>query len=232
METKHPRDGLMNLMNVFILLVIVLVYTVTGTGLGEDAVAALSDRTVYRAGKQGAMALECIVSWDASAMEEILACLDENDARITFFVSGEWAKTNADTLQRMAEDGHEIGSCGYLPSADGDADFVAADIAAANGVIRSITGQAVSLYHGGLRDADVSRQAASALNLTHVACTADLLSARGEGADVALRASKQVFDGSILMIQPTRAAAEALPAILDAFREAGLAIKPVGELLE
>lgn len=232
MESKRAGDSLLNLMNVFILLVIVLVYTVTGTSLGEDAISALSNRTVYRAGQQGAAALECVVSWDADAMGDILDCLSEREARITFFVSGEWARENAALLSRMVEEGHEIGSCGYLPSEDGDADFVRADLAAANGVIQSITEQPVSLYHGGVRDDTVSCQAAASMDMTHVACTADLLSARGDGMDVALRASKQVFDGSILMIQPTRAAAEALPAILDAFREAGLAIKPVGELLE
>lgn len=232
MKPRYTADGLMNTVNVLILLVIVLLYVVTGTGLGDDAIGALSDETVYRGNPSEAVALECIVSWDASAIDQMLDTCRETDTKITFFVSGQWAKEHADTLHRMAADGHEIGSCGYTPTMDGDESFILSDIKASKGVIESITGSPVAYYHAGLRDKVPSQKAAEQLNLTHVACTSDLLSARGEAADIALRASKQAFDGSILMIQPTGEAARALPAIFAELEEAGLAVKTVGAILE
>ena len=232
MEKQKIADSLMSTVNVFILLTIVLLYVVTGTGLGDDAIAALSDETVYRGKKDGAVALECIVSWDAAAVEDMLGVLRETDTQITFFVSGEWAKAHAETLETMIEDGHEIGSCGYAPTIDGDIGLVERDVSASALVIEQITGQRVELYNAGLRDRGTSADAAEALGLVHVASTADLLSARGDAADIALRASKQAFDGSILMILPTAEAARALPAVIDTIRECGLSVTTVGELLK
>ena len=56
MGRERCVDGLMNAVNVFILLMIVLLYVVTGTGLGDDAVAALSSGTIYRGGGEGLVA--------------------------------------------------------------------------------------------------------------------------------------------------------------------------------
>lgn len=232
MDRSKLSEKLMNSVNFFILLVIALLYLVTGTGLGDDAIAALSDETVYRGSPQNAVAIECLVSWDAQALSDMLDALDENGDRITFFVSGRWARENADMLRRMIDSGHEIGSCGYTPNVDGEASLIRRDIAASAAVIESITGQKLAYYNAGLRDKETSAAAAEALNLTHVACTSDLLCARGEAADIALRASKQAFDGSILMIQPTAEAAKALPVILDEIRQCGLAVTTVGAILE
>lgn len=232
MDRSKLGEKLMNSVNFFILLVIALLYVVTGTGLGEDAIAALSDETVYRGNAIGGVALECLVSWDAAALDDMLLALDGSGERITFFVSGRWARENADTLFRIKEAGHEIGSLGYSPGIDGDPALIERDIAASAAVIESITGETVRYYNAGLRDRETSAAAAEALDLTHIACTADLLSARGEAADIALRASKQAFDGSILMIQPTHEAAKALPVILDEIRQCGLDVTTVGAILE
>lgn len=232
MDRRRIRDDFLNTVNVWILLVIALLYVVTGTGPGDDALTALSDQTVYRGGKQDAVALECIVSWDAAAVEDMLSTLSESNARITFFVSGRWARENAKVLLDMVAAGHEIGCCGYTPTLDGDEQLMLHDVQAASDVIASITGERPVYYNGGLRNADVAEDVAKKLELTNVACSADLLSARGNAADIAIRASKSAFDGSILMIQPTAEAAAALPAILTEIERGGRRVIPVGELLK
>ena len=45
MNRERCADALMNGVNVLIILVIVLLYVVTGTGIGDDAIAALSSGT-------------------------------------------------------------------------------------------------------------------------------------------------------------------------------------------
>lgn len=232
MRRERYADALMNAVNVFIILIIVLLYVVTGTGLGDDAIAALSSGTVYRGSGQGLVALECAVSWDADALTDMLDLLKERDVQITFFVSGEWARANGAALRRMAEDGHEIGTMGYLPMLDGDEALIRSDLEASTAVIASATGSRPAYYYSGLRDRTVSLRAADALGMTHVLCSSDLLSARGDALDIATRASEHVFDGSIVLFQPTAAAAEALPAILDAIAEQGYAATTVGNVLK
>lgn len=84
MSRERCVDGLMNAVNIFILLMIVLLYVVTGTGIGDDAIAALSSGTIYRGNGNGMVALECAVSWDAGALSDMLDLLRERDVRITF----------------------------------------------------------------------------------------------------------------------------------------------------
>ena len=227
------KEQLTGGVNVLILLTIALIYTVTGTRLGDDAVSALgSSRTVYAGKANGFAAISCMVSWDAEALPELLDVLLERDVRITFFVSGKWAKTHASLLRRMAEEGHEIGTCGYAPLLDGGVQTVTRDVEAACGVIREVTGAPVRYYCSGRRNRDISARAAEKLELIHVSASADLLSARDDAKDLVERACQRGFDGSILMIQPTDTALEALPGILDALAQKGLPVSTVGKLLK
>lgn len=232
MDRERCADALMNGVNVLIILVIVLLYVVTGTGVGDNAIAALSSGTVYHGSGEGLVALECAVSWDADVLPDMLDLLEQRNVKITFFVSGAWAKANAATLRRMTEAGHEIGAMGYMPMLDGDEALIRSDVAASAAVIASASGIEPDYYYSGLRDRAVSLQAANALGMTHVMCSSDLLSARGEPADIASRASEHVFDGSIILFQPTAAAFEALPTILDFIEEQGFAATTVGNVLK
>ena len=232
MRTKDGMDQIMGCVNVLILLVIALIYVVTGTGLGDDAIAALSRGAVYRGRANGAVALECVVTWDAANITDILDTLSQRNAKITFFVSGKWARNHAKTLQRILDEGHEIGTVGYTPFLDGNVQLIQDDVEAAVNAISSITGSQVTSYHSGLRDRDVSQRAAEALGLTHVAATADLQTGQGDAEEIVERACQQAFDGSILMIRPTAAAAEALPQILEEIEEMGYRPATVGEVLK
>lgn len=229
MRAQRGTDQLVSLLNVLILLCITLTYVVTGTRMGENAVAALSDGTRYRGRASGQVAVECLVSWDARHLDSMLDTLREQDAQITFFVSGSWAKAHAKTLLQMAEDGHEIGTLGFAPSLDGGVDTVAQDVRSSVATIERITGRPVTLYCSGLRDRGTSARAAKRVNVTHIAASTDVLSARGGAEEIAARACKAAFDGSILLIRPTAGAAEALPLILEGIAERGLSVAPVGE---
>ena len=232
MDGKRTSEQLMNSVNVLILLVIALVYVVTGTRVGDDAIAALADGAVYRGRANGNVAIECVVHWDAARIPDMLDTLKEQDTRITFFVSGRWAKSHASTLRRMAEEGHEIGTLGFSPTLDGSLSMVQKDVLASASVIEGITGQTTRYYYPGLRTRGVSVRAAENLGMTAVAASVDLLCGRYEAEEIALRASKQAFDGSILTIQPTAAGADALPDVLDSIRACGYEPTTVGEALE
>lgn len=231
MDRESTRDALIGKMNVWIMLVIALIYTVTGTSLGDDAIAALGRGAVYRGKSDDTVAIQCAVTWEAMALNDMLDTLDQARQSITFFVSGKWASAHASTLVRMAEAGHEIGVCGYDPTLDGDETLVYNDVRAAKNTVERITGKRVLLYYAGLRDADISARAAARTGMTCVSCTHDLLSARAEAHEMTSRVSKTAYGGTIYHIQPTREAADALDSIIDTLHTSGFAIKRTGDLL-
>ena len=158
--------------------------------------------------------------------------LEAAGVHATFFVSGQWAKDNAQLLERIAESGHEIGTMGYYPTFDGDVSTVVSDVELSQSVIETITGISAEYYYSGLRSAETSRRAAEEAGLKHVACTTDLLSGRGDAVDIASRALEHIFDGSILLIQPTAAAVRALPTILSEIASRGYRVTTVGNVLQ
>jgi len=119
-----------------------------------------------------------------------------------------------------------------MPMLDGDETLIGADIEASAQIIASATGVEPSYYYSGLRDREVSLRAANAVGMTHVMCTSDLLSARGTAEQIVSRASDHVFDGSIVLFQPTATALEALPGILDMIRSGGYTPTTVGNVLK
>lgn len=50
------------------------------------------------------------VSWGEENVEPILDILQEKDVTATFFVSGVWSERHVELLQRMVEEGHEVGT--------------------------------------------------------------------------------------------------------------------------
>ena len=59
------------------------------------------------------LALSFDISWGNKTPLPVLEVLKENNLRCTFFLSGPWVKEYPEIVQRIKEDGHEIGSHGY-----------------------------------------------------------------------------------------------------------------------
>ena len=58
------------------------------------------------------MSLTVNVDWGQEVLPDMLATLKEHDVKVTFFVTGRWAKQFPDLLKQMAEAGHEIANHG------------------------------------------------------------------------------------------------------------------------
>ncbi|MEA4969571.1 MAG: polysaccharide deacetylase family protein [Candidatus Pelethousia sp.] len=203
--------------NLLLILLIALLYI----GTAEPQAISVS-APVYRGSAQDAVALQFAVSWNAAALPAILDTLKAQGARATFAVSGSWAKENPALARRMAEEGHELATMGYAPEQDGKLSWVQADLAASVEAIEAAAGVRPALYYSGERGVSVSARAAKKLGLTQVLCTVDLLCARGEAEDIVKRVSDAPIPGSIMLLQPTGAAAEALERVLLALQEKGI----------
>ncbi|HWS29151.1 MAG TPA: polysaccharide deacetylase family protein [Clostridia bacterium] len=217
--------------NALLVFLIVTLYLVTGNPEAQQAMALSYGTPVYRGQAEGKIAVEFAVSWNAQALTDILDTLKENDTCVTFAVSGEWAEGNPELLKRMYEDGHELATMGYDPNKDGRLSWVTEDVRRSLEAIESGSGATVRVYYSGNRNIAVSSGAASALSLTQVICTSDLLCARGTAEDILARALQSPIEGSIVLMQPTSEAAKALQGLIDAFQEKGIRLTTVKDVL-
>ncbi len=227
----HYRGKGRAFVNVLLVTLMLVLYLATSTPIAQSAIGELYNSPVYRGQEKGVVGFECAVSWNASALPELLSILEENKLRITFMVSGEWAEENSKLLREMVRSGHEIGTMGQEPMRDGGADFLFADISHSLKSIYEASGVFAELYYSGARTIKNSTQAALKLGLTHVLCTTDLLSGRGLASDISSRALDKPFDGTILLIQPTAEAIKAMPECIEDFDKLGLRIVTVSEAL-
>lgn len=212
--------------NIFLAVLIIGLYYATQPGNEVIPVSA----PVYR-GSGDSVALQFAVSWNAAALSDIMDTLENGNVEVTFAVSGEWAEQNPDTILRMAERGHEIATMGYYPDMDGGLGWVNDDLERALIVTEKASGIRPELYYVGSRSVAVSSIAAKKLDLTQISCTIDLLTAKGEAEDILSRLPEQPIEGSIILLQPTAACAEALPGILAALEQKGLKASCTGNVL-
>ena len=219
------------LVNLLLILLIAALYFATSRPDAAAAVAQLYYAPAYRGRAEDAIALQFAVSWEAASLDSILDALAAHGAKATFAVSGAWAENNAALLLRMAADGHEIATMGNDPSLDAKLSEVQRDVAVSLDKIEAACGVRPLLYYSGARNVTVSARAAKKLGLTHVLSTLDLRCAAGSAEEIKQRGLNDPIEGSILLMQPTAAAAEALPGLLNGFKGKGLEAVRVGDVL-
>ena len=231
MKQQKPGRAASFFINVVLIALIGALYLATSGPAAQTAMAQAYGAPVYRGRASGAIALQFAVSWNAAAMDDILDTLVAQETRVTFAVSGKWAEENQELCKRMFEDGHELAAMGYDAEKDGRLSWVTEDVRKSVEAIEAVSGAKVRLYYSGGRNIAVSSGAAEALGLTHVLCTADLLCARGTAEDILLRALQNPVDGSILLMEPTASASQALDGLITAFREKGIRLTATADVL-
>lgn len=223
---QRSRKAGQAITNLLLILLIVGLYI----GTAEPQVVSVS-APVYRGSARDAVALQFAVSWNAAALPGILDTLQAEGVRATFAVSGAWARENPQLALRMAEEGHELATMGDAPEKDGKLSFVQADLERSLAAIESAAGARAALYYSGSRAVNISARAAKKVGLTQVLCTVDLLCAKGDAGDILKRVSDTPIPGSIMLLQPTASALEALPGVLRALQEKGIEPTTTSEVL-
>ena len=139
---KRGKHGVLRAIGVNVLLagIIAGLYFALTIPYSTGAVS-VSGFPVYKGSNRERVAIECALTWDAEAVDEILSTLELHDTKITFAVSGEWAERNGEMLRHISELGHEIATMGYNPQNDGGIDFVCRDVQKSIEIIKRITGK-------------------------------------------------------------------------------------------
>lgn len=188
-----------------------------------------ADSPYYNGTKQnsGHVAITCNVDlgWETEYIEKILKTLDEKKVKISFNVTGRWAEENPDFLLEIQKKGHEIGNHGYkhLDYAKLDYDGNYQQIKTSKEIIESIIKTETKFFQapsGSFGEDTV--KAAKDLGYIPFKWDVDTIDwqNRQEPEVIIERVKgKEIKDGSIILMHPTYASAEAIDDIIEIIKD-------------
>ncbi|WP_432400466.1 polysaccharide deacetylase family protein [Wukongibacter sp. M2B1] len=101
----------------FVIPVILLVILVFSFFMYNDTVLSVFKSNkiepIRNGNNKSYIAFTCNVDWGTELIPPILDIFQKYDVKITFFVTGRWAKNNPEVLKMIHDRGHEIGNHGY-----------------------------------------------------------------------------------------------------------------------
>lgn len=166
-------------------------------------------------------------------IEEILTILGENNAKATFFVGGSWAVKNSELLQKIVDQGHEIGNHGYWHKDHKNLSIEKnlSEMELTHKVVKSLAGYDIKLFappSGSYSQSTL--KAAQQMGYKTVMWTLDTIDWRDSDCELIFsRATKKLAGGNLILMHPTEATKCALPKIISQYLNNGYNLTTVSE---
>lgn len=175
------------------------------------------------------------VDWGEKYIPPMIDILNNQNIKVTFFVTGNWTKKFPDLLKKMADEGHEIGNHGYShqnPVKLSNENIIKL-IKRNEKLIYNITGKKTNLFappSGAINDR-VTR-VASSINYETIMWSADTIDWQRPAPEIIVqRAINKIDDGGIILMHPTRPSLIALPEIIDKLKKRGFQFVTISQLI-
>ncbi|HQD90736.1 MAG TPA: polysaccharide deacetylase family sporulation protein PdaB [Syntrophomonadaceae bacterium] len=188
---------------------------------------------------QKVVALTFDISWGNQTPMPVIEILKEKKVKTTFFLSGPWVKQNTDVVQRIKQDGHEIGSHGYrhINLSNLSKSEVKEELKKAHEIIKEVAGVEPNLIRTPNGDySDQVIEAVHEIDYEAIQWSVDSLDWMNPGVDTIVeRVSKRVHPGAIILMHASdscKQTTEALPQVIDTLQKQGYQIVTVSELLK
>ena len=189
----------------------------------------------YRHGNRDGDGVSLMINvyWGTEEVYRMLDVFDEYAAKATFFIGGSWADDNVECLKEIVKRGHEVGSHGYFhKDCEGlSYEKTTEEIELSSNLILLATGKKVDLFAppSGSYDKTTLR-ACNDKNMKLILWSRDTVDWRDKDSSVTFdRATNGVKGGELILMHPMTATAEALPKILDYYKQNGLRTVTVTE---
>ncbi|MBB6217474.1 putative sporulation protein (polysaccharide deacetylase family) [Anaerosolibacter carboniphilus] len=181
-------------------------------------------------------AITCNVDWGNEVIPDILKTLEEENVKITFFVTGRWASNNPEILKEIYSHGHEIGNHGYSHKMHSkiDRETNRMEIKKTEEVIESILGIKTHYFAPPSGDFnELTLEVAQELGYKTILWSVDTIDWKeGSTAQVILdRVLKKPHKGGILLMHPKPETAKALPVIIKNIKKENIQLGTVSDLL-
>ena len=182
------------------------------------------------------IAFTCNVDWGEDVLPDVLEILEENDLKITFFISGKWANNNPWLLRTIYVQGHEIQNHGYahrMCSGISEQE-VREEIGKTEDAIKYYTGVKTNIFAPPSGDYDEKTVSiCKDMDYTLSLWSVDTIDWREDSTAKVIqdRVLKRDLNGAILLMHPKEETVKALPAIIEEIGSRGLSIVPLSELI-
>lgn len=204
----------------------------------DEAVTTLSkeecESKIIRNGQAGnnLCTFACNVDWGEEIIPDMLKVFDEKGVKITFFVTGRWAKNNPELLKTMYDSGHEIQSHGYSHALCSDIsdEKVTEEIEKTEQAIIDAICIKPNYFAPAAGDYDSRTvEISEKLGYKMVLWSSDTIDWReGSYAPVIVdRIMSKPLDGAIVLMHPKEETLKALPELIDQITEKGYRIVPL-----
>ena len=201
------------------------------------SVATSAGDGVYRRGTEDSDCVSLLMNvyWGTDEVYRMLDTLDEYGAKATFFIGGVWADDNVDCLKEIVARGHEIGSHGYFHKdcTTLTEEQTAEEINLSRRFLLLAAGVEVDLFappSGAYNETTV--KVCNDLGMKVILWSKDTVDWRDKDESLCYqRATEGVSGGDFILMHPMPATAQALPRILQYYRENGLRAVTVTENL-
>lgn len=184
------------------------------------------------------IAFACNIDWGNEILPEILETLNKEKIKITFFVTGRWAKEFPDLMKDIVNNGHEIGSHGYrhLDYEKLTLDQNEEQLKKADEILSKYTKEKITLFAPPSGSYNKNTLiAADKLGYKTILWTIDTIDWRaGSTKDIIINRiiKKNDFNGSIVLMHPMPETAKALPALIKLMNEKNIKVGRVSDVME
>lgn len=196
----------------------------------------LDSEPIYRGNPQKPMvALLINVAWGNEYIPTILKILNDFGVKATFFFDGSWVKKNPDLAQEIKDAGHEIGNHAYShPNLQQRSEAeTMVELKKTNDVIKATLGITPKWFappSGSFNQVTV--QVAEELNMKTILWTVDTVDWRKpQTEEMVKRIVKNVDNGSMVLMHPTKPVAEGLDAMITGIKAKGYQLGTVSDLM-
>ena len=201
-------------------VIVAMLMALVGIGFSNATVNASADARVIYAGNQSNnnVAFMINVYENSDCVREILDICDIYRVKCTFFVGGCWAVKNIDLIREIYTRGHELGNHGFYHKDQDNIGFDAniQEIDACHKVVSENIGIEMKLFAPPSGAYNVTTvDAAVSLNYQTIMWTHDTIDWRDQDADLIFkRATKDLSNGDLILMHPTKKTVEAMTNIL------------------
>ncbi len=182
------------------------------------------------------IAFTCNVDWGTEYIEPMLEIFDKYNIKITFFVSGRWAKNNPEVLKQIYNKGHEIGNHGYghrMHSKINETENYN-EIKKTHNIVKEILGIDMNLFAPPAGDySSTTLQVANELGYKTILWNIDTIDWRKDSTSdkIINRVLSKPLEGSIVLMHPKKETIEALDTIINSITKKNITIGRISDIL-
>ena len=238
---KNDKKSLFTFRNVYanliLCFVLVMVFAVTYAGGTLSVFSSNGEASAIYHGNldKNNVSLMINVYWGTEYIQPMLDIMEEKEVKCTFFVGGMWASKNGELMQKILDDGHELGNHGYYHK---DHDKITKEkneqeIYQTHEIVKALTGVEMNLFappSGAYNQTTLD--VAKNYGYQTIMWTKDTVDWRDKNTSLIYnRAIKNARNGDLILMHPTLNTVEALGDIIDFYKSSDFALTTVSQTI-